>query len=111
MASAEVKANCAACGEPIDEPTDLPEAERQPCPNCGSRARAFNANISTSVTLTASVETEAERGLNDVRLAVLGILVAIGLTVGFGVAGPIWLRSVAGVGASPRSLPVAGSDA
>jgi hypothetical protein len=38
-----------------------------------------------------------ERGLNDVRLAVLGILVGIGLTVGFGVGGPIWLRFLAGV--------------
>jgi hypothetical protein len=32
------------------------------------------------------VSSEVERGLNDIRLAVLGILVTIGLTVGFGVA-------------------------
>ncbi len=40
-----------------------------------------------------------ERGLNDVRLAVLGILVGIGLTVGFGLPA-IWpIRLGAGAGA------------
>jgi hypothetical protein len=48
--------------------------------------------------LTATVEGTVERGLNDVRLAVLGILVGIGLTVGFGVPGPIWVGVVAGAG-------------
>ena len=47
---------------------------------------------------SASVEGTVERGLNGVRLAVLGILVGIGLTVGFGVPGPVWVGVVAGAG-------------
>jgi hypothetical protein len=41
----------------------------------------------------SSLET-VERGLNEMRLAVLGILVGIGLTVGFGV--PVQLERCAG---------------
>jgi hypothetical protein len=42
---------------------------------------------------------DVERALNDIRLAVLGILVTIGLSVGFGVPGPWWCQILAGVGA------------
>lgn len=90
-------ATCAGCGGPIDEPTDLPTEERRPCPSCGSLARAFTGRVESSVTVTGSIKTEVERGLNDVRLAVLGILVGIGLTVAFGVGGPLWLRFLAGI--------------
>jgi hypothetical protein len=38
------------------------------------------------------------RGLNELRLAVLGILVGIGLAVGFGVEGRWWVQLVAGIG-------------
>jgi hypothetical protein len=38
------------------------------------------------------------RGLNELRLAVLGILVGIGLAVGFGVEASWWVQLVAGVG-------------
>lgn len=95
----ESAVTCARCGAPIDEPTDLPAEERSPCSRCGSRARAFAAKVASTVTVTSSVNAEVERGLNDVRLAVLGILVSIGLTVGFGVGGSICWRVAAGVGA------------
>lgn len=56
-------------------------------------------------TLTAIVGTSAivadlsvKRGLNDIRLAVLGILVGIRLGVGLGVAGPWWAGVLAGAG-------------
>lgn len=39
-----------------------------------------------------------ERGLNDIRLAVLGILVGIALAVGFGVEARWWIQLVAGIG-------------
>jgi hypothetical protein len=39
-----------------------------------------------------------KRGLNDTRLAVLGILVGIGLSVGLGVPGPWWVGVLAGLG-------------
>jgi hypothetical protein len=45
-----------------------------------------------------SAEGSVERGLNDTRLAVLGIIVTIGLTVGFAVADTWWVGFVAGVG-------------
>ena len=52
-----------------------------------------------SVGATAvDIEFTVDRGLNGVRLAVLGILVGIGLTVGFGVPGPVWVGAVAGAG-------------
>ncbi len=38
------------------------------------------------------------RALNETRLAVLGILVSIGLTVAFGVGGPWWVELLAGLG-------------
>jgi len=45
------------------------------------------------------IPTKVERALNEMRLAVLGILVGIGLTVGFGVPCPWWAQIVAGVSA------------
>lgn len=37
-------------------------------------------------------------GLTELRLAVLGIVVGIGLTVGFGVDGTSWVKAAAGAG-------------
>jgi hypothetical protein len=45
-----------------------------------------------------SANLTVERGLNELRLAVLGILVGIGLAVGFGVEGRWWVQLVAGTG-------------
>jgi uncharacterized membrane protein YedE/YeeE len=47
-------------------------------------------------TVTGSVGVM--RGLNEIRLAVLGIVVTIGLTVGFGVQCSWWVRTLAGLG-------------
>jgi hypothetical protein len=53
---------------------------------------------SASLIATSSVTAEAtvERGLNDIRLAVLGIIVGVALTVGFGV--PCWWPYRVGAG-------------
>jgi len=48
----------------------------------------------TTVSATATVE----RGLNEIRLAVLGIIITIGLTVGLGVEGAWWVKLAAGAG-------------
>jgi hypothetical protein len=48
--------------------------------------------------LSTSVKGTVERGLNETRLAVLGILVGIGLAVGFGVPGPWEVKLAAGLG-------------
>ncbi len=50
------------------------------------------------------VKLDVARGLNEIRLAVLGILVAIGLTVGFGVQSSWWVRLLAGVGSFGLAL-------
>ena len=73
------------CRTPIDEPTCLPESERKPCSNCGSVSRHVTASLSAEVRVTSSIEATVERGLNDTRLAVLGILVGIALAIGFGI--------------------------
>ncbi len=56
----------------------------------------FRAAVQASSTVTA--ELSVVRGLNDLRLAVLGILVGIGLTVGFGIESAWWIRGLAGAG-------------
>lgn len=61
-----------------------------------SRDVAGTPGIRGTSTLTATLSVD--RGLNETRLAVLGILVTIGLTVGFGVGGPWWSKLAAGGG-------------
>lgn len=88
---------CAGCQRELPEGHDLPE--RKPCPDCGSLAREHSVTATAAVHASASVSAEVERGLNDVRLAVLGILVGIALTVGFGVPCSWWVQVLAGLGA------------
>ena len=97
MASTDVR--CANCGAVLDEASDLRADERQPCDRCGSRARRFETRGTLTLATAASASAEVERGVNDIRLAVLGILVTIGLTVGFGVDARAWVRVASGLGA------------
>jgi hypothetical protein len=55
--------------------------------------------MSGTINVSGSVSAEVERALNDVRLAVLGILVGVALTVGFGVPCSWWVQVLAGLGA------------
>ena len=87
---------CSDCGTEV--PPDEPGSERLPCPNCGSLVRTHEASVSSTITVSDSVEATVERGLNEIRLAVLGILVSICLAVGFGVPGPWQAKLVAGLG-------------
>ncbi|MEP6978091.1 MAG: hypothetical protein ABI948_08560 [Thermoleophilia bacterium] len=48
------------------------------------------------MTAQGSTTTEVERGLNGIRLAVLGIVVGIALTVAFGVQAVWWARVLLG---------------
>jgi hypothetical protein len=68
-----------------------PDEQRQPV--------VHEARASLVAGTSMSAKGTVERGLNDTRLAVLGIIVAIGLTVGFGVQGAWWVRILAGLGA------------
>lgn len=44
-----MQVSCGECGQSLDEPSDTPVDQRQPCPNCGSKAR------SVAILLTANV--------------------------------------------------------
>jgi hypothetical protein len=46
---------CGACGTIIDEPTDTPAEERQPCPKCGSTRRTFNLGLASAITAMSSI--------------------------------------------------------
>lgn len=74
----------------IDEAHDVAFKDRKPCPSCGSTSRTRLVEVEATVAAQANVSAagSVERGLNDVRLAVLGILVGIALSVGFGVQQP-----------------------
>lgn len=90
------------CGAFLDEPVGL-AGERTPCPECGSLTRLVEASASLQARAVVSAQASVERGLNEMRLAVLGILVTIGLTVGFGIQSAWWVRALAGLGAFAAS--------
>jgi len=62
------------------------------------------ASASLKLDVNISTAAQVERALNEIRLAVLGVLVGIGLTVFFGVSGPWWERAAWGL----ASVGVAG---
>lgn len=86
---------CGECGRELGDEYDQPM--RKPCPECGSSRRTFEDSATVTVKIDVSAQEEIERGLNDLRLAVLGILVGIALAVMFGVPGSWWVRGGAGV--------------
>jgi DNA-directed RNA polymerase subunit RPC12/RpoP len=91
-----IDTTCSDCGATLpDDPEGVP---RTPCPECGSTRRTKYASATATVEAKVTVQGVVERNLNDTRLAVLGILVAIGLGVGFGVAPPVWAGALAGLG-------------
>jgi uncharacterized membrane protein YedE/YeeE len=93
---------CSNCGALLD--AEAPGDERRACPECGSTARTHEVEATFTARASVSATASVERGLNELRLAVLGILVGIGLTVGFGVQGAWWVRTAAGAGAFALSM-------
>jgi hypothetical protein len=77
----------------------LPYENREKCDVCGSLNRTYKVELHDTVDMTGSVNRTIERGLNELRLAVLGILAGIGISVAFGVGGDWWRELAAGVGA------------
>jgi hypothetical protein len=70
-------------------------------PDDEDEGQEYEKTGAASLTATTGMEVSAEvkRGLNDIRLAVLGILVTIGLTVGFGISVWCgWWGVLAGIG-------------
>lgn len=47
--SRRASVTCQDCGQELDEPSHLSPDEREPCPNCGSRARKFEVRIESRV--------------------------------------------------------------
>jgi uncharacterized membrane protein YedE/YeeE len=90
-------ARCSNCGATLDD--DVVGSARTPCPECGSTARTHEGAAGIVATSSVSATLTVDRGLNDTRLAVLGIIVGIGLTIGFGVPGPWWVRFASGLAA------------
>ena len=57
--------------------------------------KEMTATVGTTASLSGPAAVE--RGLNELRLAVLGILAGIGLSVGFGVEARWWIQLLAGI--------------
>ena len=57
---ADIKVNC-ECGEPLDEPTDIPVEDREPCPACGSTNRAIKVHAVSTVKVHTSLRTKGRR--------------------------------------------------
>jgi hypothetical protein len=49
------RVRCAKCDRLIDQAPDLDPSKREPCPDCGSLARTFEASSSLTIGLRASV--------------------------------------------------------
>ena len=65
-----------------------------------SRRGYHFGEVRDETTVEMSIKATVERGLNALRLAMFGILVTIGLTVGFGVPGPWCVGVAAGIGSA-----------
>lgn len=46
---------CAGCGRVLEEQSTVPIAERWPCPGCGSTARKYRVELSSTVTAAATL--------------------------------------------------------
>jgi hypothetical protein len=53
---------CGGCGISLDQPANLPEEERTPCPSCGSMSRHFVATCSDELTLSEGISLELTPG-------------------------------------------------
>jgi hypothetical protein len=94
---------CANCDATLDW-DDPPGEERRQCPSCGSTLRANDLAFSAAIRATATLTGPVERGLDEIRLGVLGIVVTIGLTVGFGADASWWVGVLAGAGSFGLAL-------
>lgn len=72
-------ATCAQCGATVDEPDDASAEEPIPCSRCGSLGRVHEAAATLAAGVRLSASGTVERGLNDTRLGVLGLLIAVGM--------------------------------
>jgi hypothetical protein len=94
-------ATCAQCGATVDEPDGIPAEERKQCPNCGSTGRLHEGSATAVSRVSVSAEASVERGLNDVRLAVFGVIIAVPFSAAALAAPAGWpIALVVGVGSA-----------
>jgi hypothetical protein len=77
-------ATCADCGKVYDASADLGTGAegRTPCPGCGSTARQQTRVLAEDLTTTDAVSVDVMRGVNEVRAAVLFVLLSVSIGVG-----------------------------
>ena len=51
MSTSNSSVQCGSCGLALSDSADQPQADRAPCPKCGSQTRSFAVRIAESVTL------------------------------------------------------------
>jgi restriction system protein len=70
---------CGECGLVLDEDFNLAAEERSPCPNCGSKTRAYSVNIAATATAMASaVATVKVRSLSELPQLLLQAVIKPG---------------------------------
>lgn len=96
--SEPVRCGNQTCGIVLDEPPNVPENDRTPCPACGSRARLYSKTLTDTVNVAAGIRILmqphlwlwwAEIAIDQVRLAREARNDALALTPsdeGFGLA-------------------------
>jgi hypothetical protein len=52
--------SCGECRVPLDERSDVPIEERQPCPRCGSTARYFGVHIQSTVRIDSHLDRHSK---------------------------------------------------
>lgn len=62
MDSASTIVKCAKCSRVLSDAPDVPVEQRQPCPSCGSTARAFEDEILETVNVRESLGMKARHG-------------------------------------------------
>ncbi|MFZ2149162.1 MAG: hypothetical protein WAV28_18275 [Sedimentisphaerales bacterium] len=53
---------CAKCVNVIDESANIPEKNRKPCPQCGSRARLYDVKITDRIAAHDGLRMKARHG-------------------------------------------------
>ncbi len=61
MARTSMGVDCGNCGCALDEAPGLPNANRQPCPSCGSRARHFRVGLHSALACHSDLGMKAKR--------------------------------------------------
>ena len=84
---------CAECKREV--PAEEPGAERLPCPYCRSLARIHETSATVTARANASASASVERGVNEMRIGALALLLGVALAIGLA-AGAAW-GVVAGV--------------